>query len=382
MIMRTLVPVLLCLLLLVAHRGYAHETFAPLLTENTILFVHVDFSKLDVDTVRAEAMTIAENFLTALGFDARSKTATLRDLETELEKLDAMVRPIWETITEEFGIREVAVIADQNLSEQGMLAVIAFSWKGKTEQDCQKFISRLLDEVYPLLEKFDGKNGLSPRAEIEEASNEGDFIPVGDFLFIPVTNSPMHYPATPRQILTEWVNAAATCNNSPVLEVLQRLNQSDEVKSVFMLQKLLNHPAFRGEFELDDLIDNLMEEVGNFLLSAAKVEWIAVSLPVSEIYAGTVEDARRLVTIKMPSADDAKMLWELMDSAHDAWWSMFAEAMQENTEQTGFVFPPLFFEYTKGVYRTLFPDVEGDALVFRMRHLRQYMRLSFFPFVR
>ena len=372
MIMRTFIPVLLCFLLLVAHRGYAHETFAPLLTENTILFVHVDFSKLDVDTVRAEAMTIAENFLTALGFDARSKAATLRDLETELEKLDAMVRPTWEFITKELGIQEIALIGDEGFYKHGNEAgyVLVVSWKGKTDEDLQK--------LYSFLSSVAHEESLPKDAE----SLGSHLVSAGGFLFANIDFEEDLF----ERIITEWVAIAADSNDSPIRRATQSIRQSDEIKAFFMVQKLLNAPAFREAFELDDFFDDSMEEdmpkeLRDFILFATTAEWIAVSLPVSEIYAGTVEDARRLVTIKMPSADDAKTFLELMDSAHDAWWSFVAEDMQEDTGY-GFVLPPLFFEYAKGSYRTLFPDVEEDALIFRMRHLRQYMRLSFFPFVR
>ena len=93
--MKTLTKIAICFALLLSiNKATAQETFAPLLTENTVLFVHVDFSKIEVDTVKAALQKAGENFLQELGFDDRSKRTTLRDLDVELEKLDAMIRTV------------------------------------------------------------------------------------------------------------------------------------------------------------------------------------------------------------------------------------------------------------------------------------------------
>ena len=136
--MKTFTRLLLCFLLLTVSKAIAQETFAPLITENTIIFVHVDFSKVDIDTLKAEITTASETLLQTLGFDARSQRATLRDLELELEKLDILVRPTFDTITKELGIRELAIIA--NLSfEHGVGTTIAVPWKDKTNEHLETF---------------------------------------------------------------------------------------------------------------------------------------------------------------------------------------------------------------------------------------------------
>jgi len=106
--MRTFTKLAICLaLLLTTETGVpASETFVPLLTENTVLFIHVDFSKVDVDVLKTETKKFGDMFLTALGFDERSKSATLHDLDVELEKWDAMIRPSLELFTKELGITE------------------------------------------------------------------------------------------------------------------------------------------------------------------------------------------------------------------------------------------------------------------------------------
>jgi len=93
--MRTLSPILLCFVLLTTtfNRVTAQETFAPLISENCVAFVHVDFSKLELDTVKTALQKTGEDLLKELGFDEESFTATTRELSIELEKLDVIVRP-------------------------------------------------------------------------------------------------------------------------------------------------------------------------------------------------------------------------------------------------------------------------------------------------
>ena len=99
------------------------------------MFVHVDFKKLDIDTLKTKTIKIGENLLKTLGFDAKSQWATLRDLETELEKLDSLIRPGFETITKKLGIQELAVICDENLSKEGIdFVIVAYCAAAKRDQ--------------------------------------------------------------------------------------------------------------------------------------------------------------------------------------------------------------------------------------------------------
>ena len=109
--MQTVVRVLLCFALLTTlNRATAQETFAPLISENCVAFVHVDLSQVEIDTVKNTLQKTGETFLRELGFDDKSLKATVRELTVELEKFDVLVRPTYETLTKELGIRELAVI--------------------------------------------------------------------------------------------------------------------------------------------------------------------------------------------------------------------------------------------------------------------------------
>ena len=88
--MKTIPKILLCLVLLTAtfHRVHAQETFAPLISENCFLFIHVDLSNIDIDTIKNNLQQFGEEGLRELGFDEESFNATARELAVELEKLD------------------------------------------------------------------------------------------------------------------------------------------------------------------------------------------------------------------------------------------------------------------------------------------------------
>ena len=143
--MRTLTKILLCLALLTTtfNRTHAQETFAPLISENCIAFVHVDFRKVEFDAVKDSIQVLGESLLRALGFDDKSFKATARELTVELEKLDVLVRPTWETITKGLGITEIAMIADFNLLEHDAPVILVIPWKNKTDEQLQMLITLL-----------------------------------------------------------------------------------------------------------------------------------------------------------------------------------------------------------------------------------------------
>jgi len=337
--MKTFSRILFCFLCLAVSKATAQETFAPLLTENTLVFIHVDFSKVDIDTLKAEITKASETLLQNLGFDARSQRATLRDLELELEKLDEMVRPAWETITKEFGIQEVAAVMDDWLPDRLPFRGWVIPWKERTEQDLQKLFSIL------------------PDPEIN--AYENDFFSIGDFLFI--TDDPVNPFEEPldfdsrKQFIADWVKTVAASKDSPVLRALQSLNKSDEIKAVFMVTKLFKMEVYKMEDILDSLPPDTPIQIQKLVEFAEKIEWIAASLPVSEILSGTIESNRQWVTAKLPNAADARKLRELMVDAIDAGVPIPDDI------------PPLVVEFMKGYLRTFLPDVEEDKLIFRLK---------------
>ncbi|GHT19487.1 hypothetical protein FACS1894189_8320 [Planctomycetales bacterium] len=116
---------------------FGQDTFAPLITENSVLFVHIDFRKVELDEVKTKVEQQGYNLLKGLGFDEQSFSATSREWEYELDKLDTQIRPVYETITKKLGIRELAIISDLDLIEQQIPAIVAVPWKNKTDEDFQ-----------------------------------------------------------------------------------------------------------------------------------------------------------------------------------------------------------------------------------------------------
>jgi len=341
-IMRTLITLTVCLaLLLTTAKTLAQETFAPLLTEDTVLFVHIDFGKVDVDLLKTEARKLGETLLTTLGFDARSQRETLRDLDVELEKLDEMIRPNWEMLTKELGITEFAMIFDARLMEHvhaftlAIATVIAVPWKEKTDADIQTFLS-LIPEEY--------------------VDKQTETLTVGDFL---LQFGAMHNIAAGKRVITEWAEKAFAEDSSPVLQALQSLNPSDEIKAVFRLPPIAKDDLL---YRVASSLDDMPIQIRNLILFAVNnIEWVAASLSVSELLFGTEAKDWRVATVKMSSEADARALREMMVSAiNDG-----IDAFQLQAQELGNDMPPLFFEFMKGYLRTLLPDVEEDTLVFQ-----------------
>ena len=330
-------PFIAAAFLWTAEKADAQETFAPLLTKDTTLFVHVDAGKVDIDTAKAEAKKLGETLLKTLGFDAQSQRLTLRDLDVELEKWDTLIRPAFELITKELGIQENAWIADDTLLEQGIYFVVAAPWKGKTDADLQKLFS------------------VMPEDEYREA-----YLPVGGFLFVAFPDfnqfSRGKKLEIEKQILTEWVKNAAADNSSLVLQALKSLPKNDEIKAVVTVPKSLIEEVSRGMGPPE----NVPIQVRNLLLfTINKMEWAAASVPVSEILSGAETKEWRVTTVKMPSNADAKMLREMIESAVDG---IIDAARQEGADA-----PPLLFEFARGFVRTWLPAVEGDTLIFQWK---------------
>ena len=339
--MRTLhrfcLPFVAVALLLTTVRTTAQETFAPLLAETTFSFVHVDFSNVDVDAVKTETKKLAEKFLTSLAFDARSQRATLRDLDIDLEKLDELLRPTFERLTKELGITEFATIMDESLQAQGIEFVIVVPWKGKTAEDLREFTAMLPDDFFVFQ------------------------FPVGDFLFA-VDYGGWDMEATEQEILTEWMKKAAASKDTSVQQALKSLRQSDEIKVFWKIPE-----AAKQEMQNMPLPEEMPIEVQKLVHFAMdKTEWIAASLPISELLSGVEMKDRRLLMVKVSSEADAKTYRELLEGAIDSGLS-FAQLQAEKNE-TGV--PPLLFEFMKGYLRTWLPDVEGDSLIFKWKAAR------------
>jgi len=333
---------LLCFVLLTISRAVAQETFAPLITENCVAFIHVDFRKVEVDTVRASLQKAGEDFMKGLAFDDRSFKATARELTVELEKLDILVRPHYEKITKELGITELAVIADLSLLEKGIYSVLVAPWKGKTDEDLQKLLAFM------------------PESEYKEA-----YLSVGDFLFVAFPNFsiiPQKNPLAEKQILAEWIKNAAENKDAPILAALKSVSDA-EIKIAITAPDQV-----RTMLKTAPLPPDVPLEVRNFLLYAAqKIQWVSASISLSDLLGGDPsKNANVLMTVKMAKPADARMIYGLLESLIDLSVNaaQFGMKMQEELE---FDIPPLAFQFGKGMLRTFLPDVEDDMLVFRVK---------------
>ena len=320
----------------------AKETFAPLISENCIAFVHVDFGKLEVDTVKTVIQKTGEEILRELRFDEESFDATTRELAIELEKLDVIVRPVWETITKELGITEVAVVFDLDLLEKEMPPVFAVPWKNKTDAQ--------LETLYALTQ-----------------APENAFIKVDGFL-IPMDG--FH-----AEEVAEWAKTVKPApENAPIYEALKSVAGA-EVKAVAVLPEQLRTMARSGAGLPPDMPNEVR---GLIMFAAQRVQWASACVSLSEILGGQPrENSDVLLTIKTARATDATMLRGMLEQLIEFGVSTARFGMEQvmkdmrNEEippvMRSLLTSPVVFSFAKGALRTLLPDAEGDKLIFRAK---------------
>jgi len=332
--MRTLTTGLLILALLttMVSKTTAQETFTPLISETCVAFVHDDFSKIKIDTVKDVLQKTSEGLLRELGFDDKSFTATARELAIELEKLDMIARPYWDTITKELGITEVAMIADLELLASTGPPIVAIPWKNKTDAQ--------LETLYALIQA--PKNG---------------FIEIDGFLIPGETWN--------AEEITNWAKSVKPAPaDSPIHEALKSVSGAD-IKAVAALPEQLRAMVRSG----GGLPPDVPVEIRNLLLFAAqKVEWASASVPLSDLLGGEPrENSDVLLTVKTPKRSDAVMLRGMLETLIDIGIGTARYGMEQRMRDNEFPIPPLAFSFAKGFLRTLLPDVEEDKLIFRAK---------------
>jgi len=337
--MKTFSRLFLCLLLLTVSKVCAQETFAPLISENCVAFVHVDFNKVELDAIKDSLKKSSEELLKELGFDDKSLASTLRELAVELEKLDAVARPVFNTITKEIGIREYAIIFDAKIIETGQGAgVLAVSWKNKTDKQLEALV-KLLD--------MSGDPSLG-RALFK----------AGDFLLLPIADG----PEVVEDIVKGWI-AQGGAKDSPIFDALKNV-AGKEIKFAAAIPD-----SVRTTIRNAPLPPDMPAEVRNLLVFAAqRVQWASASASLAPFIGGQVaEDSNVLMTVKMARPTDANMIHGMMESTIDMGINMWRFAMEQDMDNEDFQIPPLVFQFSKGLLRTLLPDVEGDKLIFRAK---------------
>ncbi|MDR0337766.1 MAG: hypothetical protein LBI18_11815, partial [Planctomycetaceae bacterium] len=347
--MRNLMTVLVLFLVLTTTRVFGQETFAPLMTDHTVLCVHLDLRKIELDTIKSQVEKLGEELLRQLRFDEKSFNATTRELKNELEKLNQHIRPPYETVTKELGIQELAILADLDLLESGISFVLAAPWKNKTDKDLETL--RLLcfeifsDRIFPL----NNPKQLSQCV-----------FPVGDFLFfvLPISD----YNEISRLALIAWLQERTpTTETKRIQQGLQVLEQQDEFKIVAALPEQLKTRVASAMLFQNDVPQEMLRL---FAFGVQKIEWAAASFPINALFSDEkINDV--FLTVKTAKRIDAVQLRGLLENAIE--FGINAAKYTTEQNETDFPLPPLFFEFMKGVMRTWLPDVEDDKLIFRLK---------------
>ena len=344
--MKTFTRFALCFVLLTISRAHAQETFAPLITENCVAFVHVDCSKIEINAVKENLQKLGEDFLKGLAFDDNSQKATLRELAVELEKLDMLVRPTFETLTKELGIREFAIIADMELMQQNVPSIAVIPWKNKTEKHFETFIQALAT-----IGQWD--------ASSVPSMDSSNFVQSGDFLLL--------VPGQHEQKanVANWAkNGKPAAADLPIREALKSVAGA-EIKVAVALPEQLRTMMLNGA----ELPPDMPLEVRNLLLfSMQKIEWASASLSMADILGKEpAKNADVFLTVKTMKPADAAMLRGMLETFID-WGVNFAQFnMQQEMMDEEFQLPPLVFQFAKGFLRTLLPEVNEDKLLFRIK---------------
>ena len=326
------IPFITFTLLLFAAKTPAQETFAPLITENTALFVHVDFRKVEIDAVKESWTRYADNLTQSLRFDAASQRATLAALGRDLNRLDKFIRPTFETITQELGIRELAVIVDTDFKGGDFPVFMVVPWKDKTDDDLQTLVSLLT------------------------AVDDHPPVPIADFLFL----------VTDEEALREWFESVKPSE----VGIMQAMNTlgDDEIKIAFSMTDTLRDyllHLLRNDVALPEPAINILTHV------ARRVEWATISFP-NPLMAEEKPPVK--MTVKASSAADARQLRMLLESGIDmaitAWQAYMAMARTFDDSMTEL--PEVVYALARGYLRTMLPVVEGDMLTFQQPEVRPF----------
>ena len=315
--------------------AHAQETFAPLITENTALFVHVDFRKVEIEAFKESWTKYADELIKKLRFDATSQRATMSALTKDLEKLDAFIRPTFETITQELGVRELAFIVETKVDDESIL-MIAVPWKGKTLGDQQTLTSLLAEgNIVP-----------------EEMGYA--LVPIGDFLFL----------VDDEELLREWLENVTPAENGTIMQAMKTLGD-DEIKIALSMTDALR----KNLLEEFIVFSDFPEPVVNILTHVArKVDWAAISFP-NPLMADEKPPIK--LTVKASTAADARQLRMLLESGIDmaitAWQGYMAitQAMMRDFGSDMPDVPEVVYALAKGYLRTMLPVVEGEMMVFQ-----------------
>ncbi len=327
---KMLVSLVVVLLLATTTQAQQNNTFAPLISENCVAVAQLDFSKVEIDSLKKHLAELGEQAVAELGFDARSKKSTLRELNVELEKLDKLVRPTYDTLTKELGIREIALIADWTLMVNTNIVVVAIPWKDKNALQSAT-LKKLLNM---------------------EAEGSDDLVAVPGFLLLPLSEG-----RTDSETVKAWFENLKPSENTKIYDALKECGDA-ELKIAATIPeslKLLVQGKLGANFP--------PHVAGPFLFLSQKVDWAASAFSLTPPDGDTVT----LLAIKAQTEADATQLRAMLEGLIDMGMRIWQVQMQQEQRNAVVKMPPLFFEFIQGHLRTLLPKVDGDRLLFQVK---------------
>ncbi|MDR3199001.1 MAG: DUF1559 domain-containing protein [Planctomycetaceae bacterium] len=318
----------------------AQETFAPLITDNCIGFIHVDLRKLDLNKTKSGVVKLGENYLKDLNFDEKSFNATMREFNKEIDKIEQLIRPHFEQVTEKLGLRELAVIFydimemklpalpeenKNNVNRSYSNSVIAIPWKNKSNEDLELLLS-LLDSVgvnidYVLTPEF---ILLNPQRKSQPTHLQENFIPLSEIV---------------------------PSKNAPIYEVLKEAGD-DEIKIAFVITDKLRKNFIQIKPD-QNMPEQLKILTAFWAFSINKIDWVSASVSLGRLISDSKKESFRL-TIKTPNENDAVFLRNLLENSidNDLFFVQYAPDA-----------PQIAYEFLRGLFRSVLPVVKGNRLV-------------------
>jgi hypothetical protein len=340
--MRKLSKVVVLFLFFASLPVFGQETFAPLITENTVLLAHLDLRKVELEQWEKQSLEGFERSLKALSFDENSLKATLGEYAKEMEKTVTLIRPHWKTITERFGIKEFAVVVDMQLISAQVPAVFAFPNNNKTVEEFKEYIASLLP---------DEENNIAKMPL---------FVHGGLFL-LPISDEDGEDEELAKSVVEEWRQNIKPLKNSKIAEGLKSLG-SNELKLAATLPASLITEL--------PLPDDAPVQVQNLIRFATKkIEYIAVGVPLLSFLLDGKTDQPIVFTLKTPKHDDAVQLLVLTKQGLEVGLQLVQFGVEQangHARENGQEVPKLLWEFLRGFVRTWLPKVEDDKLVLKI----------------
>jgi hypothetical protein len=310
------------------NRTDAQETFAPLITDNCIGFVHIDLRKFDLNKTKSFVIKLGENYLRDLSFDEKSFNATINEFNKEIDNIEQLIRPQIEQVTENLGIRELAMIVYDNLELKSPV-VLAIPWKNKNDNDRNLLLSLL-----------------------ESIEMDMDYLQTVDFLLL--------NPQMRNQAIKLSENLVPS-QNAPIYDALKEAG-NDEIKIAFVITDQLRKNFKQGK-KINPSIPKYFEILTTFFVfSMNKIDWISASVSLGRLTSDYSKRESFRFTIKTPNENDAVFLRTLFEGYIDN--NSFFTQTDTDLPPYALKVPQVADEFWRGLLRSILPAVKGDRLVF------------------